>query len=112
MSLCKNEGISWGEAYQRERQSRFTPSRKPIGLTFCPMTYLSACSSPLSDFGFSLGVGFSFFAALARAVFFAVEEPFFFAPFSRFLISISSVRTIRIWLLRRRIVLPLPRARV
>src|SRR6266446_10841783 len=36
-SLCKNAGSSCGEAYQRERQSRFTPRRNPIGLTFCPI---------------------------------------------------------------------------
>src|ERR1700738_550354 len=36
-SLCKNAGSSCGDAYQRERQSRFTPRRKPIGLTFCPI---------------------------------------------------------------------------
>src|SRR2546430_16497775 len=37
-SLCKNAGNSCGDAYQRARQSRFTPRRKPIGLTFCPIT--------------------------------------------------------------------------
>src|SRR5438270_11695590 len=36
-SLCKNEGNSCGEAYHRERQSRFTFRRNPIGLTFCPI---------------------------------------------------------------------------
>src|SRR5581483_3148523 len=36
-SLCRKSGNSWGEAYQRERQSRFTPSLNPIGLTFCPI---------------------------------------------------------------------------
>src|SRR6266536_1690844 len=36
-SLCKNAGSSCGDAYQRERQSRFTPRRNPIGLTFCPI---------------------------------------------------------------------------
>src|SRR5947207_15257574 len=41
-SLCKNAGNSCGDAYQRERQSRFTPRRKPIGLTFCPINYFLA----------------------------------------------------------------------
>src|SRR5713226_7964614 len=36
-SLWRNAGSSWGDAYQRERQSRFTPSLNPIGLTFCPI---------------------------------------------------------------------------
>src|SRR6266851_6150643 len=47
-SLCRNPGSSCGEAYQRERQSRFTPRRNPIGLTFCPINYFFAfglCSS-------------------------------------------------------------------
>src|SRR5207249_1944786 len=39
-SLCKNAGSSCGDAYQRDRQSRFTPRRNPIGLTFCPINYL------------------------------------------------------------------------
>src|ERR1700730_13287132 len=39
-SLCKNAGSSCGDAYQRDRQSRFTPSLNPIGLTFCPIKLL------------------------------------------------------------------------
>src|SRR4030095_2964654 len=39
-SWCKSEGNSCGDAYQRERQSRFTFRRNPIGLTFCPISIL------------------------------------------------------------------------
>jgi hypothetical protein len=46
-SLCKNAGNSCGDAYQRARQSRFTPRRKPIGLTFCPIINSSGeCTRP------------------------------------------------------------------
>src|SRR2546430_13596117 len=47
-SLCKNDGNSCGEAYQRERQSRFTPRRKPIGLTFCPISQYNKFTSSIS----------------------------------------------------------------
>src|SRR5271165_7279628 len=46
-SACRNSGNSFDDAYQRDRQSLFSASRNPIGLTFCPIITLSllpACS--------------------------------------------------------------------
>src|SRR6202035_3618 len=39
MSSCKSFPYSVLPANQRESQVRFTPSRRPIGLTFCPIVF-------------------------------------------------------------------------
>src|SRR5260221_4973445 len=36
-SVWRNSGNSLLEAYQRDRQSLLSASRKPMGLTFCPI---------------------------------------------------------------------------
>src|SRR5260370_41660387 len=46
-SKCRNCGNSFGDAYQRDRQSLFKTRRNPIGLTFCPINY--SFSSVLAD---------------------------------------------------------------
>src|SRR5260370_17036218 len=46
-SKCRNSGNSFGDAYQRDRQSLFKTRRNPIGLTFCPINY--SFSSFLAD---------------------------------------------------------------
>src|SRR5262249_8625894 len=101
-SLCKNDGNSWGEAYQRERQSRFTFNRNPIGLTFCPINVASWSLNYLfvflvvflSDFlsldGFSVvSLLISFFTALFLACRFVFRV-------SRVSMAISSESTMRI----------------
>src|SRR6266496_141477 len=142
MSLCKNSGISCGDAYQRDRQSRFTPNRNPIGLTFCPIIKFRRngvrewwrnvqrqhySNTPTLHYSYSLvhdffaffGACFACFSAfaLANSPSAFASPVFFFAAFcaafrvSRVSILISSVSTIRMWLLRFKMRLPLPRAR-
>src|SRR2546421_11848406 len=54
-SLCKKEGNSCGDAYQRERQSRFTLRRNPVGFTFCPIRLFLRLCALLWFRGFFLG---------------------------------------------------------
>src|SRR5262249_16986148 len=85
-SLCRNEGNSCGEAYQRERQSRFTFRRNPIGLTFCPISLrrlFLRFSSPLRLRRFSIRHSRCAFCYLTCSLF--VCRPLFGLPlrFSR-----------------------------
>src|SRR5437762_11465630 len=110
-SLCKNAGNSCGEAYQRERQSRFTLKRKPIGLTFCPINYLFVFVVCFA-FGVFLSPVPAALSVVSLLVFAAFLSCFCFAArVSRVSIGISSDSTIRMWLVRFRILLALPRAR-
>src|SRR6516162_5879911 len=113
-SLCKNAGNSCGEAYQRERQSRFTFRRKPIGLTFCPIPYVDCFllfGARFADF-WSGAVAAPCVAAPASSFFAAFFSAFCFAfRVSLVSIAITSVSTMRMWLVRFRIRLALPRAR-
>src|SRR5580765_5383773 len=49
MSSCRSLPYSFLPANQRESQVRLTPSRRPIGLTFCPIL-LSSGLGRLADF--------------------------------------------------------------
>src|SRR4029450_11724145 len=87
-SECKNAGSSWGEAYQRERQSRFTPSRKPIGLTFCPISQYNKLlvRFPGRLFRSRLLLSLRLFGRVASCGFFPLLGPLF-----RFLFRLSSL---------------------
>src|SRR5438046_8545222 len=111
-SLCRNPGKSCGDAYQRERQSRFTPSLKPIGLTFCPINYLFvfffrllllarvfAVDVDLSVISPAVACFLESFVSCSRFAFFV----------SRVSIELSSLSTIRISLVGFKLRLPLPR---
>src|SRR3989442_10594442 len=92
-SECRNSGSSFRDAYQRDRQSRFTASRKQIGLTFCPITYspdwLAACCEAVSDSGVSATFVSAAISDFGNALvdFLAADFLVFFAPAAFFFFS-------------------------
>src|SRR5947208_6489623 len=84
-SLCKNEGNSCGDAYQRERQSRFTLRRNPVGFTFCPIKLFLWLSAPLWFRGFFLGRRSRAFCSFALRLLVCRFLFLFLFRFSRFL---------------------------
>src|SRR5260221_8335246 len=78
-SVWRNSGNSLLEAYQRDRQSLFSASRNPMGLTFCPIKSIFIFSRLLLRLLFCPFGVLVLHELLASLCFFPEQQTFFAA---------------------------------